>query len=1120
MAYRYEKTASGNRDLVIDGWEDGIALSPYKGIGNMRNLNTGYYPGVIYSNYRRQAATISAPVSPVIDNFNGGTTTTVASSLITNIVSYYKLDESSGNAADSAGTNTLTNSGVTYGTGLIHNGAFFGSSGSGSAALTILDASETGLNFSADFTISLWAKLTSTATGSFMAKQGVASGYRIRFESANTIRFTTFDAGGDTHVEFAAAMTTGAFHFLVIQRVGTTLGISIDNSAFTTASGTLRNVSNTGIFALGNASPTQNDNIIGTLDEVGIWSRALTTGEITTLYNGGIGLQYNFSFTNIQYTHTCSGSNRSLIIATQVETGDAITGVTYAGISATLIGSSVQGKDGTQIIAFYGLLNPRAGPNIISVTRTSLTNLTFGVSSISFTNVRQSGFPDNNTTNTGTTSVTTTLTTVANNCYALSYGSGAGTLSADTGETLIGRPTRSDSVSFGLFSSSSNPISPAGSVSMKSTSSSGGSTVGQTMVSIAPAAVLTMGIPVQSATSPAGLNYILDTNGSIWKQSAVNSTTFSLLDGGSGRVGLGNGGLAFWNNYLVVIGANLIEFCGNGTGDAGVISSNWNIAQGTGGLIQATVAATVSPSQLTISSGAFTSFSFVNEPVQFTTTGTLPAPLAVNTTYYITSQAGVVYQVSATVGGSNITFTTTGSGTHTITAGVGTATSLILPLGNVSDMTFTGDLSPGSTTATITAYTTPGGVPATSVWLGASGQYNIVAPSGDNILATFTNGSAIVSFLSPITFDEFGTFQVNLLTPNLTNYRAYISKVEGNLYFANGRNLGRVLSENLNTIFNPSSALTYVVDYSATTLLQPNDSVVTMTDLQSHLVLAGNKDLYSWDYVAPAPTAPVPVGEQIVAMMNILNNLYITAGQKGNIYVSNGYSAQLLYKIPDFIAGIIDPVWSFGGLMFHRAKLFFQAIATSASSTKILSGIFSLNIAPAALQQETASGLVMETQNSFGLVPATAVAQGVLIDNEPSANGNDSYYSAWGSGAASTGGVDYNDTSLWQNFEPVIETDMVPTGTNLEAQTFGQIEYKLDRPLISGDSIRLSFRTSLADSYTLEGTSTSTTATLSEKFISNIRNSQWVQFKVEFSCAPSNSSFIPLREIRLHSKTA
>jgi hypothetical protein len=36
----------------------------------------------------------------------------------------------------------------------------------------------------------------------------------------------------------------------------------------------------------------------GMIDEIGVWSRALTSGEVTQLYNSGAGLQYPFTSNN------------------------------------------------------------------------------------------------------------------------------------------------------------------------------------------------------------------------------------------------------------------------------------------------------------------------------------------------------------------------------------------------------------------------------------------------------------------------------------------------------------------------------------------------------------------------------------------------------------------------------------------------------------------------------------------------------------------------------------------------------------------------------------------------------------------------------------------------------
>jgi len=61
----------------------------------------------------------------------------------------------------------------------------------------------------------------------------------------------------------------------------------------------------------------------------------------------------------------------------------------------------------------------------------------------------------------------------------------------------------------------------------------------------------------------------------------------------------------------------------------------------------------------------------VGSRVRFTTTNTLPAPLALATDYYVVSfpggTGGSTLTVSLTPGGSAITYTTTGAGTHTLT---------------------------------------------------------------------------------------------------------------------------------------------------------------------------------------------------------------------------------------------------------------------------------------------------------------------------------------------------------------------------------------------------------------------------------------------------------------------
>jgi hypothetical protein len=694
----------------------------------------------------------------------------------------------------------------------------------------------------------------------------------------------------------------------------------------------------------------------------------------------------------------------------------------------------------------------------------------------------------------------------------------------------------------------------------------------------------TMTNPVQHATSPAGINYILDDLGQIWKQSAANSSTFNYLAGGSGRIDSGAGGLAYWNGYLVVIGNGLVEYCGNGTDDSGVISSNWNV-QGTPSQVTITSAVlsmnpvssipysyvwtgtvTTGSTSATLNSNwtgltgsyfvRFTNAAVDTRTVTFTngsTTTTWTGGLTNDATtqflmYQFTASSGTFIGTNSFSSGLQVTFSSSGtlptgivagtkyylrqtidlSGSTVFNFSTTSATGQFVPLTDAGTGTITISLLPSTappivnttTTFSYSSWGTPGIGSTTlilpSVWLQASGIWNLVDPLGNALLGTFTYLSQTITLLNPAVIQSSGTFQINFVNPTSTSNRIWISKVDGNLYFANGRWVARISSSpNTNMKFNPGIPASYSVNYSVTGTLKPDDTVVDMVDLQRTLMIAGNKDIYPWDYVSAQPSSSFPVDEQIYKLINILNNIYIIAGTKGNIYVSNGSSAQILIKIPDYIAGVIDPIWSWGGMMVHRSKLWVQALAQNSSGTNILAGIFSLLVSPGLLVEQS-SGLVMESQNSYGLTPASgAKANALLIDNETWSSGVDSYYSAWSNGA-SVGGIDYNDGTPWQGGEPIIETDIIPIGNYLVKKTLGSIEFKLDRPLATGDSIALYWRPSLTNSYTQIPLVDTSANLLSNYAGTAINQAQWAQFKVVFTAASSSTSFLPIRELRLH----
>jgi len=226
--------------------------------------------------------------------------------LTDNLVSYWKLDESSGNAADSVGSNTLTNTGtMTYAAAKINNGAVLANG----KYLTVADASQTGLDFATgNMTWSYWINFTSlpaaSATNYMISKWGDPWSYGyacLLYNNAGTytLRFVNGGVGGQYIDKAITTPTTGVwYHYVwVFTAASAQMEIFINGSTQTAATGSNTALGNNTIaFNIG--TQAGGGLLDGGMDEVGCWSRALSSTEVTTLYNGGTGLQYPFIITS------------------------------------------------------------------------------------------------------------------------------------------------------------------------------------------------------------------------------------------------------------------------------------------------------------------------------------------------------------------------------------------------------------------------------------------------------------------------------------------------------------------------------------------------------------------------------------------------------------------------------------------------------------------------------------------------------------------------------------------------------------------------------------------------------------------------------------------------------
>lgn len=223
--------------------------------------------------------------------------------LLSNLNGYWKLDESSGNASDSSGFgNTLTNNNtVTYSAGIINNGANFGTPNT-NRNLTV--ASTLGIT-TGSYSFNCWVKmLTEITTGvqGFLALNDgtnhLLSFFEYQFNSGTRRVIINRRKQGvsDNIVSSNITLGTTVFHQLAATYDGATLTLYVDGTSVgtlaTSGVGTGGGADN---FYIG--SEDANSFARAIVDEVGVWSRALTSGEITSLYNGGAGLSYPFGGT-------------------------------------------------------------------------------------------------------------------------------------------------------------------------------------------------------------------------------------------------------------------------------------------------------------------------------------------------------------------------------------------------------------------------------------------------------------------------------------------------------------------------------------------------------------------------------------------------------------------------------------------------------------------------------------------------------------------------------------------------------------------------------------------------------------------------------------------------------
>lgn len=443
----------------------------------------------------------------------------------------------------------------------------------------------------------------------------------------------------------------------------------------------------------------------------------------------------------------------------------------------------------------------------------------------------------------------------------------------------------------------------------------------------------------------------------------------------------------------------------------------------------------------------------------------------------------------------------------------------------------------GPFVGTIESSSNSGSSATAPIW--SYGSYTFVTTTL-TVLGLF--GGALPINNSTVTFTTTGTLPSTLsantryyvVNANITNSTFSVSATVGggaiSLSGGSGTQYFNTYSPTTNTsdtfIFSPQ-ALSLPFTAVSQSLCEIGNTVVVGT--QSNF-------LYFWDEVSPLATNFIPLPEDNASyMINVNNMAYVFAGNKGNIYITNGSTASAAISIPDYCAGIpgtpssyIEPYFVWGGAAYIRGRVYFSILDQTGSKAGNCGGIWSfIPTQNLFAGQDVGLALRLEAQNSYGSYNGVA---NVLLNSQLQNAIGPQYWSFWSvSGGTSPTGIDFSGTTPYTAFSggtgstpftgsTIIETDGIPVGTLLNKTSFEQIEYKLSTPLVSGEHVGINYRANMTDAWLpLILTQQEASNPVSGIFTptNSMQNLQWVQLQVILSSKVTNPSFTRLRELRL-----
>ena len=221
--------------------------------------------------------------------------------LTDNLISYYKLE---GNSNDELAAHNGTDTSITYS---VANGKIGQGAGFNGTSSKILTSGNSAISGDAAFSYSVWINTNSITDTAYQVPVSVGNFLNTleaagMFMNVGTGTIGLNFSGGNNYISATNALAINTWYHIVTTKtagaINTTTKLYVNNvdTAAVSPSTNTPNIVNAPI-RIGHAIDGATDKYFmdGEIDEVGVWSRALTASEVSQLYNNGAGLTYPFT---------------------------------------------------------------------------------------------------------------------------------------------------------------------------------------------------------------------------------------------------------------------------------------------------------------------------------------------------------------------------------------------------------------------------------------------------------------------------------------------------------------------------------------------------------------------------------------------------------------------------------------------------------------------------------------------------------------------------------------------------------------------------------------------------------------------------------------------------------